>query len=378
MSLTQDLPPADACFRLAMAASGIGMAILDLDGRWREINPAIERMFGHDSAAMLGHPCAEFAHPDDRVRAQAQIQALVDGRIGLIDAPLRCLHRDGSVLWAHADVAVMRGPAGVPLYLVAQLRDVSAQREAEAVLRVDADAADALNRQFQMFTDTVSHDLRAPLRSIENFAALLDVRVGDEIDATSRDYLARVRSAAARMSGLLTALNELSHVTRAAFRPAVVDISLLAEWVAAELQDADPDRVAQIRVQPDLSAYGDERLLKLLLGQLLDNAWKFSRDCAQVCIEVAGEVDAAGALQLRVVDEGCGFDMRYAYKMFEPFHRLHGSEQGGGHGLGLAIAHRIAERHGGLLRAQSGPDRGSTFHLHLPAAPPAAPLRNGQ
>ena len=381
MSFDHAVPPADACFRLAMAASAIGMAIIDLGGRWREVNPAIERMLGYDSAALVGHATAEFTHPDDAVQAQAQLQELLAGRRALIDAPCRYLHRNGEVVWLQANIAVMRSPGGEPLYLVTQLRDIGAERAAAAVLRENdaqrAAALDAANRQLQLFADTVSHDLRAPLRSIESFAGLLADRLGDTVDATSQDYLARVRNAAARMSSLLAALAELSQATRAELRPAMVDLSLLAEWAVSELQEAEPARAAEVEVQPGMCAWGDERLLKQLLGHLLDNAWKFSRECDMVRIRVTGDSDAAGALRLRVVDSGCGFDMRYAHKLFEPFQRLHGPDQGGGHGLGLATAQRIAERHHGRLSASSPPEGGSSFELELPAAPPdvAAPIR---
>ena len=169
------------------------------------------------------------------------------------------------------------------------------------------------------------------------------------------------------MGGLLAALSELSGATRAELKPAEVDLSLLAEWVGAELQDAEPERRAEIVVQPGLVGWGDERLLKQLLTQLMDNAWKFSRERDLVRIEVSGECDA-GTLRLTVRDAGIGFDARYAHKLFEPFQRLHGPEQGGGHGLGLAIAQRIAERHGGRIAAKSRPDCGATFIVELPAA----------
>lgn len=369
-------PEGDACFRLAMASSGIGMAIVGPDGTWREINPPVERMFGYSSAEMIGRPMRQFIHPDAAARTQAQFDALVAGETSLIDTRQRYLRRSGDVLWAQTTVAAMRDPAGVPLYLLAQLRDVTAECEAEAALQSGgaerAGALEAANRQLQLFAEAVSHDLRAPLRSIERFSALLAERVGDGIDATSLDYLARVRNAAARMAELLDALGDLSYVTLAELKPAPVDLSLLAEWVAAELQEAEPARAAEVRVQPRLTGYGDERLLKLLLVQLIGNAWKFSRGCPLVRIDVAGETLADGCMRLRVTDAGCGFDMRYAHKLYEPFQRLHGPDEGGGHGLGLAIAHRIVERHHGHLRAQSRPGAGTTFELELPAAPVAS------
>ncbi len=361
-----------------MAASGIGMAIVDLDRRWVEVNPAFERMFGYRAGEMVGRPAADFTHPEDLERSREALDELIAGRTEFLDAPKRYLHRNGDTIWAHANVAVMRNDAGVPLYLLVQLRDISAEREAEDVLRANAaaraEALNAPNGQLQLFADAVAHDLRAPLRSIESFSALLANRAGDRLDETSRDHLERIRNAASRMSSLLVELGDLSHVTRVELKPESVDLSLLAEWTTAELQDAQPQRAVEVTVQPGLSTHGDEHLLKLLLAQLLDNAWKFSRERDPARIEVGGNSDQGG-LRLFVRDNGSGFDMRYAPKLFQPFQRLHGPDEGGGHGLGLAIAQRIAQRHHGHLRAESEPGVGSTFHLELPAGDAASAPR---
>src|SRR5688572_2932736 len=356
-------------FRLAMAASGVGMAIVDLNGHWVEVNPAFERMFGYSALEVVGRPTVAFTHPDDISLTQSYLRGLIDGSIPVLDAQKRYLHRSGQTIWAHINIAVMRDDFGAPLYLLVQLRDISAQRAAELALESRAEAEhaarDVSNRQLQLFADAVAHDLRAPLRSIESFSALLADRANERLDDTDRDYLARIRAAAARMSGLLSSLNDLSYVTRADLKATTVDLSLLADWVGAELQDADPQRRAEIRVQPDLQVEGDERLLKLLLVQLMDNAWKFSREREPIRIDVSGSREG-DTLQVQIRDQGIGFDMRYAHKLFEPFQRLHGPDQGGGHGLGLAIARRIAERHRGSVRAESQPEAGAIFTLELP------------
>ncbi|GAB6195851.1 sensor histidine kinase [Lysobacter xanthus] len=229
--------------------------------------------------------------------------------------------------------------------------------------------AGAEQRQLQMFADTVAHDLRAPLRSIESFAKLLEDRAAPKLDAAERMHLSRIRAAAGRMSGLLTALGELSRAASAAMNPSDVDLSLLAEWVLAELHDADAGRDVIVDVQPGLHVRGDERLLRQLLRALLENAWTFTRGADPARIEVHGEV-VDGRLRLAVRDTGCGLDMQYAHKLFQPFQRLHGVEQGAGHGLGLAIAQRIAHRHGGRVSAESTLGAGSTFTVELPVAGP--------
>lgn len=357
-------------FRLAMDASGVGMAIVDLQGCWLEVNPAFERMFGYSANEVVGTPASSLTHPDDIAMSRSYLRGLVEGTIPVLDAQKRYVHRNGDTVWAHVNVSVIRDEKTLPLFLLVQLRDISAQRAAELALQSRADsehaARFAANHQLQLFADAVAHDLRAPLRSIESFSALLADHAGDRLDDTDHDYLSRIRAAASRMSGLLSALNDLAYVTRTELKPADVDLSLLADWVGAELQDAEPERRAQIDVQPSLHAWGDERLLKLMLNQLMGNAWKFSREREPIRIHVSGGCQG-DTMRLVIRDEGIGFDMRYAHKLFEPFQRLHGPDQGGGHGLGLAIVRRIAERHHGSVRADSAPESGATFTLELPA-----------
>jgi PAS domain S-box-containing protein len=361
-----------------MASSGIGMAIVDLEGRWVEVNPALERMFGRPASELLARPVLEFTHPGDCEDTRVGLRGLIDGSTPVLDAYRRYLRRDGSIIWAHINVAAMRDHHGRPRYLIAQLRDISAQRQAEAALqelnrtleqRVAERTDDLLaaNRQLQQFAYGVSHDLRGPLRAIDGFAAQLDRHCAAALDDAGRDYLRRIRDNAARMSNLIDGLLELSRATSAQMQWRPVDLSLLAEWVGAELQDADPARRARIDVQPGLHAHGDERLLKSLFTQLLGNAWKFSAHGEQVLIEVRGSVRAEG-LQLSIHDHGCGFDMTYADKLFEPFQRLHGQAEGGGSGLGLAIAQRIVQRHGGRIWAESTLGAGSSFHISFPVA----------
>ena len=223
----------------------------------------------------------------------------------------------------------------------------------------------ALREEQAVFAHGISHDLRAPLRSIDSFVALLGRSAS--LDAEARAQLERVRAASARAGSLIDGLLELSRANRAELEPAPVDLSLLAELALAHLQSAEPDLATELEVAPGLVAQGDPRLLELLVGALLDNAWKFSRASGRVRIRVEGE-SAGGRLHLRVRDHGVGFDMRYAAKLYAPFQRLHGPEQGAGHGLGLAIAQRVVARHGGRIEAESQPGAGATFHLDLPAA----------
>lgn len=234
------------------------------------------------------------------------------------------------------------------------LRQTLAERD--ATLR-------ALLRQREVFAHGVSHDLRAPLRAIQNFSGLLERHGADSLDETGRDYLRRIRDAADRMGVLVESLLDYSRIDNGPLQPQTVDVGMLAELSLAELQDREPGRALRATVAPRLLACGDERQLRMLVVQLLRNAWAFSTD--EVVVDVSGEHDG-NLLRVAVSDQGIGFDMRYSQKLFEPFQCLHGEDQGAGNGIGLAIAQRIVERHGGRLWAESSPGVGSTFTFELP------------
>ena len=372
---TGDRPVPDAMFRLALAGSPLPVAILDGHGAWRYANPAFEQLLGQSPDAPQGASAADLFHPDDRVAFEEAMHAVASGQLPSVESARRCLHADGGEVWVQATLSAIedagRETSPAPSDVLLTLRDLGAERSVQSTLRRHAEdelhMAEAAQQQLQMFADSVAHDLRAPLRSIESFAGLLEKRCGPQLDDGGRDHLQRIRAAAARMGSLLTGLGDLSTATRSELKPATVDLSMLADWVLAELQDAEPDRVADLEITPDLRVQGDERLLKLMLTHLLGNAWKFSRDRDVVRIQVVGEA-RDGRLHVQVRDAGSGFDMRYARKLFEPFQRLHGPDAGGGHGLGLAAAHRIAARHGGTLSGESVPGEGATFHIDLPTA----------
>lgn len=353
----------DDRFRAAVAATAVGMAILGIDGTWQETNPALRALLaGAAGAPTVDGPGPgtffDLVQPDHAEELRVAVDALVAGEQQLIDRAVNC-HRGDDTFAAWVNTAVIRDAAGFATGLVVQLREDTGAGHATAL--------DAMRRQLQAQVDAVAHDLRAPLRSINNFSGLLARKLDEGLDTVSRDHLGRIRGAASRMAGLLDGLAELSRASTAQMRESAVDFSMLADWVAAEQQDAHPDREFVVTVQPGLTGRGDERLLKTLLVQLLDNARRFSPAEGPVTVDVAG-TQADGMLRLSVRDRGRGFDMRYRHKLFEPFQRLHGADEGAGDGLGLAIAQRIAERHGGHIDAESDPDAGSVFHVYLPAA----------
>lgn len=354
-------------FRLAMASSPGGMAILDREGRWLEANPALQRLLGRSAVQLAGTAITAIAAARDAPPLDEALHALTAGEQPALRTTLALVHADGNEIGVRLEAAPMRDAAGRVRCLVAHLSETDAGATAQRLAEAEAALA-SMHRLQASFAHGVSHDLRAPLRAIDSFSALLATHLDGDLDETARDYIARIHGASARMATLIDSMLELSRAMRAELRHAPVDLGLLVDWSHAELADAEPGRQAQIEVQPGLQALGDERQLRELVKQLLHNAWKFSHGRDRVQVEIAGDREG-DRMVLRVRDHGSGFDMRYADKLFEPFQRLHGAGQAGGNGIGLAIVRCIAERHGGRVWAQSEPGAGSTFFVELPAVP---------
>lgn len=233
----------------------------------------------------------------------------------------------------------------------------------------------ALNRELEAFNYSVSHDLRAPLRGIAGFTAVLDEEYGDRLDETGRRYLQRVQAAALRMDDLIEALLTMSQLTRQPLRRARIDLSALAREIAAAHGEERPERAVEVRIEDGLVVEADERLLRVALDNLIGNAWKYTRDRDAAVVEVgAREVDGRRAFFVR--DNGVGFDPAYATRLFVPFQRLHPPSEFEGSGVGLATVQRIVHRHGGEVWAEATPGGGATFWFSLEAPPYGAGARD--
>ena len=323
-----------------------GLAVLAADGSWLRANAALGEIWAVAPAALVGHA----AHRERLPGLAARIDAAL-AQLPAADETLR-------------DVAVPDDASGRHLRLT--LRPLA---DGTALLQLHDDTAlKTLEAQQETLAFGISHELRAPVRAIEQFARRLLAQDGSADPQTARDHLQRIQHASGHAGGLIDALLETMRASRPPRAAAAVDISLLGDWICAELQDTDPGRAAEIQIAPDLWAWGDEHALKQLLGKLLHNAWKFSAQRDTVRITLDGE-RVGDRLQLRLRDAGRGFDMRYAERLFVPFRRLHSADDGAGHGLGLAIAQQLARAQGGHIRVESEPDAGTTFFIELPAVP---------
>jgi signal transduction histidine kinase len=222
----------------------------------------------------------------------------------------------------------------------------------------------AANKELEAFSYSVSHDLRAPLRSIDGFSLALLEDCGEKLDAAGKDHLHRVRSATQRMSQLIDDMLNLSRVTRSEMQREHVDLTRLAKSIADELHKENPDRRVEFWIAEGLAANADARLLKVVIENLLNNAWKYTSAHDRARIEV-GQVKHNGRLTYFVRDDGVGFDPRYVDRLFGAFQRLHAASDFPGTGVGLATVRRIINRHGGEVWAEGAVEHGATFYFSL-------------
>jgi light-regulated signal transduction histidine kinase (bacteriophytochrome) len=240
------------------------------------------------------------------------------------------------------------------------------QLNAELEERVQSRTQDlrVANQEMEAFSYSVSHDLRAPLRAIDGFSRIL---IDDFQSTLSQDgitHLQKIRMASAQMGQLIDDMLRLSRINRAEVRFDPVDLSLLVHSVFNELQSREPERVVSIEITPGLQTLADERLLRVAIENLMSNAWKFTGKTARAKIEV-GQIKTGDKPAFFIRDNGVGFDMAYANKLFGAFQRLHSTEDFPGTGIGLAIVQRVIHKHGGRIWAEAVKDEGATFYFTL-------------
>jgi signal transduction histidine kinase len=290
---------------------------------------------------------AEVPGDDEAARLARQFNRMLDA----LTAQAQALAKSHAAL-RDSEADVRRLNAG----LTQRVRERTAQLE-------------AVVKELESFSYSVSHDLRAPLRAIDGFASALEEDYADRLDDEGRDYLRRIRHGALRMADLIDDLLKLSRVSRSELTSQPVDLSGLAREILDRLAEAEPLRAVATAVQPGLGAQGDPGLLRAALENLLGNAWKYSSKQAQARIEF-GAGEQAGETVYFVRDNGIGFDMAHAGKLFGPFQRLHHQNEFEGSGIGLATVRRIIQRHGGRIWAESMPGQGATFYFTLGDATP--------
>ena len=277
----------------------------------------------------------------------------------------------GQMLTINFSLTPMLGEDGQVEYILAEGRDITRRIHAEEEIRrlnqdLERRAAELeiVNKELESFSYSVSHDLRAPLRSINGFSHALLEDYNEQLPEESQEYLKRIQAAAQRMGELVDSLLSLARVTRTPVEFRSVNLSALAEKILAELQSQQPDRQVTFSVSKDLIVNGDRQLLQIALENLIGNAWKFTSKREDPYIEVDAQNEVGEQIYF-VRDNGAGFDMMYKDKLFGTFERLHAAKEYPGTGIGLATVQRIIHRHGGRIWAQSEVDQGTTFYFTI-------------
>ncbi len=370
------LQEANERLRLALLAGKMGTWTNDLGSRHVTLSPELEAIFGVPEGEATSTEAAffEFIHPEDRAAVRQAFARSVESKADY-EVEFRFQPRDRPSGWMLGRGRAHYDAVGKPLRLAGVAIDITARKEVEGMVndlnsqleqRVRERTAEleAINQELEAFAYSVSHDLRAPLRGIRGFSDTLLERYGPQFDAQGRDFLKRICDASGQMDRLIEDLLKLSRASLSDLSRQPVDLSVIAEAIVADLRMVEPERKVTIVIEADLRTEGDERLLAVVIENLLRNAWKFTGKRADAKMEFGFTTIPERAFFVR--DNGAGFDMAYADKLFGVFQRLHSVKEFSGTGVGLATVQRIVKRHGGRVWASGVVNGGATFYFTLP------------
>jgi PAS domain S-box-containing protein len=338
------------------------LCIAGFDGFFKLLNPVWEKRLGHPLRVLYSQPFIDFVHPDDKAATIAESQRLAEGAT-VIQFENRYRTADGSYRWllwnaaAHVETQTIFAAAS----------DITERKEIEGILAGRNQALELANRDLESFTYSVSHDLRSPLRAVDGYARMLEEDYARSLDDEGRRLLSVIRAEAKRMGVLIDDLLSFSRLGRQALARAEVNLGEIASEIIAVKRQRYPNKSIEFVAHDAPVARVDRGAIRHVLFNLIANAVKYAKPGESVHIEFGGRADGDSNLYW-VRDDGIGFDMRYADKIFGVFQRLHTSAEIEGTGVGLAIVHRIIERHGGRIWAESEPGKGSTFFFTLPIA----------
>ncbi len=346
-----------------LQTSGALIAVLDADTRIVRFNTACEQLSGYSEDEIRGKPISEVLVPNEEHQNVENIVSRMHAGESLIENENHWVTKSGEKRYIRWRNSVLHDDMGNE-YAIATGIDITDRKHLQEELQYRAEELIAANEGLESFSCSVSHDLRAPLRSIEAFSGFLLEDYRDKLDKTAWDYLTRISSGVARMKTLIDDLLNLSRITRQDLIRGNIDLSRIAGGFVAELQSTNQNRGIEVTIEDGLCVNGDASLLYLAVSNLIRNAWKYTFGVEHPKIEV-GKMDKDNRKVFYVRDNGVGFDMQYADKLFVPFQRLHSQREFRGTGIGLPIVQRVIRRHGGQIWAESEVGKGTTFYFTL-------------
>lgn len=271
--------------------------------------------------------------------------------------------KDGEEFYAHVSLSLLYNNLGVPKGMISYSVDITARKIAEDAIIKHARQLEDANHELEAFSYSVSHDLRSPLRAIHGFGSMLIDDYSESLEPEAREYLQRIMKNAIHMGRLIDDLLKLSRVNRHKINRNTINLTELAHKIISTLRESDPDREVNVTIQPNMQIVADVSLMEIALYNLLQNAWKYTRSVSNAEITFA-KMDDDDRNIFYVKDNGIGFDMQYADKLFSAFQRLHGKEVEGT-GIGLATVARIIHRHGGSIWAVGEVNKGAKFYFEI-------------
>lgn len=379
----EDLRNSEQRLRILFEKAGVGVAHMDsLTGRFLQINQKYCDLIGYTQEELQAIDFQTLTHPEDLEKDLKLMEQLKGGEIREFTIEKRYIRKDGSIVWALLIVSPLWQPGEPPSthigiihditewkrtefalqYSEAQLRKFNLELEHRVVERTSQ--LQVANQELEAFAYSVSHDLRAPLRAIDGFARILIEEHGNHLDEQARALIDRMRNANQNMSQLVDALLGLSRTARAEIHKEKINLSLIAQDIRDDITSAQPDPAVEWNIEKNITVIGDARLLRIVLENLLGNAWKFSSRQPNPRIDF-GTRNIEGQQVYFVSDNGVGFNMDYASKLFGAFQRLHSSQEFEGTGIGLATVQRIIQRHGGRIWGEAAINQGATFYFTL-------------
>ncbi len=347
----------------------------DLDDRIVSWNRCAERTYGYSAKEVVGRPISILAPPGHEAELSSFLEQIKRGEtVEHLETKRLC--KDGRLIDVSLTISPIRNEHGQVVGASTVARDITERKRAEQeIQKLNQDLEmrvaertselELANKELETFAYSVSHDLRAPLRSIDGFSRILLEDFADKLDENGKKNLEIIRAASQRMAQLIDDILQLSRITRSRIQRLPVDLSAQAALVAEDLKKIEPARTVEIGIEPSCLVFADGNLMRIVLENLLGNAWKFTGNQPNAKIQFGKEIQNGNAVYF-VRDNGVGFDMRHASKLFGAFQRLHTTAEFPGTGIGLASVQRIIHRHGGKVWIEARPNEGATAYFTIP------------